>query len=232
MMKKVILWAMILLVVVCGAMYLYLDVIVTLGVRQGLNTNGIKGDVERVSVNPLEGKITLSELTISNPDGFSKSSLLSLSQAKAQVDYSTVLKEQIIFPELQLTGLQFLMERSGSKFNTSAFEGKSEEDDASVDSQKEIIIQKVVIKDVRIAMDLGDGKQHSVKLPEITFENVSSKAGVKGIVSRLVKMTVKNLINRMQHDYKDVLKDAVIETVKDDFHRLQDKVKDKLKKLF
>ena len=100
--------ALILLVVAAG---FFLDRGARAAVEKGVSyALGVPTSAGSVSVRPMQGSLGISELAISNPAGFSEHAFLRLDKAALSVQLSSLMKDVVEVPSLELSGIQLHLE--------------------------------------------------------------------------------------------------------------------------
>jgi hypothetical protein len=218
-MKKILLSlvALILLIVIGGAGYLYFSL--NSLVKKAVETVGptiTKTDVRlaSASLSPFSGSGKLNGFVIGNPEGFKGPFALKLGSIAVSVDKETVLKETIVVnsviirsPEVMLVGtltgtnLQKLLK------NIQSAGSSSKEEKSSAGASKKFVIKEVVISGAKVhlaASALDQKVTESLALPDIRLQNIGTAGkGVSGrdvatqIITPLLNEAAKQGLNAL-----------------------------------
>jgi len=190
--RRILLVAVVLLLLAFFAGLMLLDRGAALAVEKGAtHALAVPTEVGSVSIRPFRGSIGLAELSVANPEGFSAQPCLALGSGSMNVDLSSLMKDTVEVPSLELSGVHLRLEGRGMKTNYGALldnlkrldggeAGKP--DGAPSESQKRFIVRELVIRDVLVEADyeldspLGQvaSSHTSVSLPEIRLSNLGN----------------------------------------------------------
>jgi hypothetical protein len=183
------------------AVWLFLDEILEVAFeRGGTRALGVRTEVAEVEVGPFAGTLSLSELTVANPEGFTSERFLSLKSAEMRVEPRTVLGSPVVVSRIAISGVQINLEGSGRKTNYGAVLesvgrlGGGEEAPArgSGDAQA-VLVREILIKDVsaRLAFTPLGRRLTTVeaRIPEFKLVNVSSASTAGGIAAQIAALT-------------------------------------------
>ena len=183
--------ALILLVVAAG---FFLDRGARAAVEKGVSyALGVPTSAGSVSVRPMQGSLGISELAISNPAGFSEHAFLRLDKAALSVQLSSLMKDVVEVPSLELSGIQLHLEGRGAKTNYGAILDnlkrlgspagtKPSPPSAEQGTQKRFIVHDLLIRnttvegDFSLASPLGNlaNTKTAVNVPEIHLKDVGN----------------------------------------------------------
>ena len=178
--------------------------------RGGSYALGVPTTVDVVTVDTTQGSLDLDTLSVANPEGFSASSFLALSDAGFTVEPDTLFRETIEIPALALDGIDLSLERSASGANydvilanvkrfESADPSAQPADPAA--STRTFIINELAIRNVTVnARLLGTGNEAiddagevSLEIPEIVLNDIGSAADPI-TMGELASLVVKTII--------------------------------------
>jgi len=105
-----------LVVVVGGA--LGINFFADSAVRMAIDKAGTKAlkvpvDVEKARLSIFAGTLGLETLTVSNPPGYSQTTLLDLSQGSIEVDTRSLLSDEVLIRDIRLDGMTVFVEQKG-----------------------------------------------------------------------------------------------------------------------
>lgn len=177
-------------------------------VRGGEHALGVETRLERASIGLVSGDFALSELAIANPPGFTDPDFFALRSARLELPLSTLLQPRITIPSLVLEGITIALERNaqGTNYgvildNLDRFEGgeaSEPEGEADGGAGKTFLLQSLVIRDVRAAVNLvpagGDLTKLSLSIPEIVVDDLRSGMTLPEICALVVKTVIQAAI--------------------------------------
>lgn len=220
-MKKILLSliALILLIVIGGACYLYFSL--NSLVKKAVETVGptitkTTVTLASASLSPFSGSGKLSGFVIGNPEGYKGPFALKLGSIAVSVDKSTILKDPIIVnsiiirsPEVMLIGtlngtnLQKLI----SNIKSSGASSKKQEEKPAATESKKFVIREVMISGAKIhlaASALDQKVSQTLPIPDIRLQNIGSDgSGVSArevaiqIITPLLNAAAKEGINTL-----------------------------------
>ena len=107
---------------------------------QGTQATGVQTQLQSVNLNPFGGKLSLNDLTLNNPEGFSDAKIFKLGEADVNVKLSSLWSgDEVVVPNVDLDGATILIELDGLDLNTlkllENIQGSGEGDDAGEDGE-------------------------------------------------------------------------------------------------
>jgi len=226
-MKKLILVVVVLVLVAVGALFVLFDPAVKrLVEEQGTSALGVETTLSTVAVHPIAGEVTLGGLEVQNPPGFPSKDLLQVESGRLQVEVRSLLSDQVHAQLLELGGIQMAIERNlqGTNYGTvldhleqetgagggagGSKGAKKKAGSAKSGSQKEFVIDRVVIRGAKVHLSVGVAGATPVKttidLPDIQLENVGSADQGKTI-AQLLEIVLKELLRAAATNGGDVI---------------------------
>lgn len=169
---------------------------------------GVETRLDSASLGLVSGKFALAGLAIENPPGFSQPNFFTLRSTKLELPLSTLLQDRITIPLLALEGIGVDLERnaSGTNYgvildNLKRFESgtdAAQAEGAGDGTAKTFLLEKLVIRDVRAAVNLmpagGDLTKLSLSIPEIVVEDLGSDMTLGEICALVVKTVIQAAI--------------------------------------
>src|SRR2546422_2020741 len=110
------------LLLVLGAVtaFFFLDWIAKKGVeRGGAYALGVDTRVKDLDVHPFAGRCSLESLRIANPPGFQSPIFMEMQSGDLAVDLRSLLTETVTVPNLEIKGVDLILERAGGRSNYS-----------------------------------------------------------------------------------------------------------------
>jgi hypothetical protein len=195
MFKRLVLLVLVLLAVLFGGVALLLDRGVAAAVEKGAShALGVPTTVDSVSIRPFRGSAGIDGLSVANPAGFSEQPCLALGHAGLELAISSVMKDTIEIPLLELSDITLRLEGRGTKTNYGALldnlkrvggdsgSGKPDSKPEEGGTSQRFIVRELVIRGVSVELDyavdspLGKLAQTNsrVSLPEIRLNNIGN----------------------------------------------------------
>lgn len=192
--RRLLLLALVLVLLLGFAGALLLDRGAALAVEKGATRAlAVPTEVSSVTIHPFRGSIGLADLSVANPAGFSEQPCLALDAGSMQVDMSSLMKDTVLVPSLELSGVRLRLEGRGTQTNYGALlenlkrhdsgePGKSQPETTDAGSQKRFLVRELVIRDVIVEADyaldspLGQlaSSRTQVTLPEIRLHDIGN----------------------------------------------------------
>lgn len=206
-MKKFLIIVLLILVVLFGGLFLFLDKAIKSAVLTiGPEMLGTKVELESVNVSLLSGGFALKGFKIANPEGFDQTvPLAAIDDMRAGVGIFSLLSDTIVVKEFVLNGAQFSFEQKsviGSKNNIgvlmdniSKYAGASEKKPAAAEEakpakQKKIILHYVKVAGIKVTVVVA-GTAQSLTLPDIEIKNIGVAEGGVTPVQATTQITVQ-----------------------------------------
>ncbi len=170
----------------------------------GTYATGVETTVSGVDVGLQAGTLSMDGLKIANPDGYDSAHFLAMGSAFTSVDYATVSAPAIRVPEVTLTGIDVILDKTGGKANYQVildnlkrFESgeKTEPKPESTKGQK-ITIDHLKIEDISVSLVGVPGISQiagdvNVKVPLVELEGIGGEEGMGfGELTSLIVKTV------------------------------------------
>lgn len=143
-------------------------------------TLGVPVTVSSIDIKLTEKKITVSNLRIGNPKGFSKPHALTIGQIV--IDADTISKEKLVFSNISTADTNIYLEVTESGTNLSSLSQnvkKGDKTKAKEATPVKVIIEKLALKNSKLhpAMTLIKGAEKTVNMPEIKLTGIGQKSG-------------------------------------------------------
>jgi len=152
-MKKILIIFLIVIGGVVGVTYATLDNIVESGIRTaGPQALQVGVDVDKVSISPFSGKVSVSNLALGQPSGFGEGPMAAVGEFAMKLETSSLLGNHIIIDYLTIEAPLLDVRRQEGKTNFDAFQeglGLSK-DKTESPSEITLTIRKLAVKAPRI----------------------------------------------------------------------------------
>lgn len=212
---KLVLLVVLLIAVAIGGVTYYLDSIAKKAVEiGGSKALGVATTVDTLHISLLDGRSSLGDFAIANPQGFGQTDFMRLNRGEVAIDLNSLLSDTIRISTISLSGLKVNLEQSNQQSNVKALlknlpqsaspasgttATKTEPPEAPTKaSGKKLIVDRIVLEDIGVSAQLAAlGTQLStvnITVPRIELTNVGQKQG--GVtVAQLIELVVKEVLN-------------------------------------
>ncbi len=221
--------------------------------KQGSKFLGVPVTVFNVDLALTDGRLTISDLDIENPEGFSKSDAFSLDSITLDLGGST--SEPYVVQEVSLNAPEVLYELDASgkgnllvlKENIDKMLPKAKETPPSEPGANPlVIVENVTIEAVKLKLDFenlptGDvqleKKIYEVTLPTFNAGSIGKPNGIPAdqVGAAIAKAMLDNVIAKAKEEAKNKIEEEAKKKIKEEVDKkkdeLKDKAKDKLKDL-
>ncbi|MEP1551962.1 hypothetical protein [Paraglaciecola sp.] len=247
MKKALMIIALILGIVVAGVWYVINDaggIIKTQIEQQGSNYLETKVSVFNVELALGEGRLTISDLDVENPDGFSDEDAFSIDNIT--LDLGSITSEPYTVQNVSINPPEMLYELDASgqgnlivlkdNIQKNLPTSTSEPSTTSDTPSPLVIVENVTVSDLKLKLDfenvdLGDlnpeQKTYEITLPTFNAGSIGKPNGIPAdqVGLAIADAMLDNVITEAKKEAKDKLKDQAKE-------KLLEKASDKLKGLF
>ncbi len=184
MLKRIILWGLVVVVVGLAVAYFLRNMIVAKAIEEGgTRALGVETDLGSAGVSISAGRLDLHDLEIRNPDGYQAGNILTIEEGWLDVATGSIFSDRIEVDSLVLDGVTLDLEQIDSKGNYRVIMDhiKQFESGSSESSDKKLVIKKLSLRDVKVdgVLTLAGKKQYekSFALDNFTLENVGGNTG-------------------------------------------------------
>ncbi len=252
MKKRILIGFLLVVLVALAGVWFYLETIVTKSVNKfGSEITGTEVKLGGFKLSPFAGEVSISDLTVANPENYKTPYLLSLGGVFVKIDMKSIFTDTIIIKDISITKPVITYEMISltqnnikqlqtniSKNTASAPQEKvseSKSEKTSTKSSKKIVIEKVTVAEGELKAVTsvpGDKGLIDVKLPEIVLTNIggSSKKESTNIVLSITKILNKILATASQTVVKSGLNDLK-NVAENNLNNVVGGVKDKIKSI-
>ena len=208
MLKKIILWVVILIIVLLVAAYFVRNLLVEKAVEAGSTyALGVETDLGSASLNVGGGSLELDDFEVSNPEGFAGKQFLVLHRGKLSVETGSVLDKEVVVDSLIIDGVTLNLEQIGKKGNYQVLMDNIRKiDNSSSEGSHKFRIGLIALRDINVngSLDiLGKKVEKSFKLDNFQLRDVGSDNGAK--IGEVTAAMVKALVSKALVKGKDLL---------------------------
>lgn len=255
-MKKVLIVLLILVAAIVGGV-VYLASGANDFIRSQIETQGSKYlatpvTVAAVDLSFSDGRLTITDIDVENPDGFSNEDALSLGAITLDLGGSTEEPYQIQEVTVDAPEILYELDSSGQgnlivlKNNLDANLPKGEASEQPAESSgpsPKLIVDKVTVSNAKLVLNFEnlntgdyelDKKTYEVTLPTFNAGSIGKPDGLPAdqVGAAIVQQMLDNAIKQAKAEAKKVLADKAKEKLNEEKDKLLEKGKDKLKDLF
>ncbi len=200
--KKIVFAVLALLVIGFVALYLNLGSIAkTIAEKVGSETMGVKVSIGKIDIDGIEKSVTISNIKIANPDGYSKPYAMKLGLINIALD--SFSKELLVFNDVSVKDAEIFLEVNKNGTNLSALKKYIDQNTStSTDAKKEVKASteapEVILKHFLLSgtqlhptVTLIGGDLKTVTLPDIKLTGVGEKQGGTSARSVIAKLWTK-----------------------------------------
>ena len=192
-----------LLVLAAVLAWVYIDTLAQRGVERGATyALDVPTTLGSADVGVLAGRVELSNLEVSNPEGFDEPHFLTLARTEVDVSIDSLTSDVVEVPSLTLSGIDLRLERTteGANYKTILDNLKRFESDEKPEPKpdgKKFVIRTVQIRDVTVHVDavpiggaIGELTSATVSVSEVTLRDVGS-AGEPMSIAEITAVILK-----------------------------------------
>jgi len=160
---------------------------------------GVPVSVGDVKLSPLAGTLTISQVKVGNPEGYSKTDSFAVDKVEVGLNVSSLMSDTIVVRKIQIDApaIAFESKKGLSNFDAMLANAKksSEENEKAEKSGEKKAGKKVVIEEftlnnakVSYASDLTMGKALKIALPSVTVRDIGKEKGGTSFVDALTEV--------------------------------------------
>ncbi len=212
MMKKLAILVgglVILLVAVVAIVFVSLDAIARAAIERGSTyALGVPTTLGSANIGILSGEFTMKDLDVANPEGFDGDYFFQLDEGFVSVSLGSLRQDTVEVPTLALTGVRMNLQKKGPKANYTVITDNlkrlesgdtADEDGERAEPGKSFVIHEIVIKDVRVTVDVlpigGTLTRVEIPIEEVRLTEVGSETLTTAeITSRVIKMILAAVV--------------------------------------
>ena len=233
MIKKLLISLLLLIVLAVGAMFLYLDRIVTTGIEVvGSQVLGTEVTVASVAISPLNGSGSISGLEIRNPEGFDSDYIFQLEQVEVSLNAASLLSDVIEIESIIITQPEITYETRITTDNVRALLeniGGSGGETATADSEagKELFIRDFRLLGPQVNL-VAAVASAPILLPDIELTDIGTEdnAATVAQVLEVVLSALRRTILEAELPGLDMLREGLENRLQDGIEEAEEVVED------
>lgn len=238
MIKKAILFILVLVVIGIVAAYFTRNILVARGIEAG-SEYGLGSEVSlgAASLSLGAGSLELNSYEVRNPEGFQAENIFVISHGVLDVAAGTVLDKEVTIDSVILEGVTLTLEQSNDKGNYNAILShiRSVDFGASSDSDRKFRVDKAALRDVTVAasLELMGKKQFekSFTLDNFEISNIGSDGGatIGQISATVMRAVVARALDKAKSELPGGFGQPIKEQVQQKLDEAKESAIDKLK---
>ncbi len=239
MLKKIILWSVIIIVIGLIVAYFTRNYLVARAIESASShALGVETELGSASLGIGAGKLELSDFEARNPEGFDSTNIVRMQSVVLDVDEGSIFDDQFVVDSLVLDGIYVDLEQKNQRGNWNIVMDNIKKYTAGETSSEgqRIRIKKVDIRNIAVNAMLelvGKKYQESFSVDNITLTNVGGESG--STIGQITAQVFRAILTRsvtsgkghLPGDFGDVLSGAKEEAKS----KIESEVKNKLEEL-
>jgi hypothetical protein len=218
LLAKVMLALVVVLLLLVGALHLWLGSLIKRGVEQvGPNITQTSVTLRDADISLLSGRAELEDLTVGNPKGFHTPSAFRLHNATVRLNWKSVLSDTVVIEEILIDGPEITFEGAPASSNLgtirdnamafapaeSSEKAPAPKRDAQQGSGKKVVIKQFTMTNARANIWMRasgfETKAQGISLQDIRLESIGDASGGASVqeVIATVLSSIANSATRM-----------------------------------
>ncbi len=224
---KVALAVILLIVIVVAVVFFSVNSIIRKGVEEvGGRSLGVKVQLSQANLSILGGKLALTNLRVSNPEGFSTGQLFETASASAAIQPSALFQDEVVIDSIVLDSPSLTIEQSPRGTNMAlvlenvkgeekAGEKAEEKPEEKPKKEKLYRVKMLQINGAKVtfASFLTAKEPITVQLPDIQLENISNADGTGVTLAQLFQKVFVKMIETAMRTGKGIVPTDIMNDV-------------------
>lgn len=200
---KILMWAVIAVVVLLVVAVLTLPMTIGPIVKTAASVGGPKAlgvpvSVGDVKLNALAGNLTVSQVKVGNPQGYSDKDAFAVDKVDVGLNMRSLLSDTIVVRKIQIDAPAISFESKDGKSNFDAIMANakkaSEEENKQTDKEKKpgkkVVIEEFSLNSAKVSFASGMtlGKALTIPLPSVTVRDIGKASGGTTAVDALTEV--------------------------------------------
>jgi len=222
---KVVGIAILAIAVLAIVVVLSLDSAIRKGIETvGSHSLGVDVRLKRAHLSIMKGRLTISGLEISNPEGFKTDTLFKVEQAGIAVRPRSLFKDEIAIKGIVLKTPSITVEQSASGTNMSKVleniegPGKKEPEPAEGKAEKTYRIGVIRVKDASVTFSsfMTAKAPVTVPLPDIEMKDISSDDGTGLALAQVIQQVFQEMMKTALTEGKGIISSDMMKGITGD----------------
>lgn len=238
MIKKILIWGVVVFVVLLAGAYFVRNYIVEQAVEEGsTRVFGLQTDLGSAGLSIQAGSLDLNSYRISNPDEYTAENIFSIEHGMLDVDRGSIFDDVVVVDSLVIQGVRIAIEQKDTRGNYSTLLDNIRQADfgsGSSSDETKLKIGRVALRDINVSVSLvalGETRyEESLTLENFTIDDIGGESGatVGEVAARVVRTTLQRAISEGQSRYPDIFSGKVEDAVDKAKEAIEDEVGKKL----
>jgi uncharacterized protein involved in outer membrane biogenesis len=205
--KRLILVAVLLVILVAVALFYYIDSIAKSGIEKGATyALGVDTKLDNVSIGLFSGKFGMDKLHVTNPSGFSSPHFFALGKAELAVSLGSLMGDKVHVPRIAFKDIDLHLDKANGKANYDVImenlkKLESKSDDTVKDESgtgKRFVIDVIEIENVAVHVnllpELGQLTKLDISIPSLTLKNIGSDSDKGALMADVTDVVIKAIM--------------------------------------
>ena len=159
---------------------------------------GVPVSVGDVKLSPLSGSLTISQVKVGNPEGYSKGEAFAVEKVEVGLKTASLISDTIVVKKIEIDAPAIAYESKDGKSNFDAMlanaKSSSEKEKAKKPDEKKagkkVVIEEFTLKSGKVSYSSGltMGKAISLPLPSVTVRDIGKSSGGTSFVDALTEV--------------------------------------------
>ena len=214
---KAVITLLVLIAIAFGVGLYYIDSIAKKGIEYGgTEALGVTTSLESIDIALLDGRTSMQNLSIANPQGFDAPQLMQLGKGTLAVNLKSLTQDTIVIPEITFSDLilnieqkdrssnvKKLMDNMATKAPADSAGEQTPQEKESTKAAKQFIIERVVLDNIKVNAKISTMNnvltETSVTIPSIQLKNIGKSANglpmgdiIKELVNAILNASINN----------------------------------------
>lgn len=211
-MKKMLKIALIGIPVVIIALVIIISISLNSIIKHGIETvapkvTGTTVDIGSIKLSPMSGTLTIKDVAIGNPKGFSAPHLFKTALIHVKLDVSSIFSDTIVIHEINIQAPEITAEKSLTTNNISAlkknidsFIPASDDDSEKQASSKKVIIEHFLLEGGKVNLNITglSKKGVGIKLSKVEMKDIgkdSDKPNATEVISKTCDAILDSILS-------------------------------------
>ena len=182
----------------------------------GAEATGVTVELKSINIGVFRGEALLHNLNVSNPPGYQKPYFFDLERGGAGVKLSTVTKETIEIPKIELIGITMYLEPDkGGKYNYERILANIEEftksDEPAPESETKVVVDELALRDIKVYYRLKNLNfiEAPVLVDEIILKDIG-KEGAEVNMEELISIVISGALRGIAKSMPEVIGNGIM----------------------
>lgn len=220
---KILLYVIGIIIILCAALYFARNTLIARSVEKiAPSFTGTPVVLESVDLQPFKGTLSLRNLKVGNPQGFSKKDIFAVDKVDVALKPLSLLGNKIVIKNITVNGVTLNYEIVGNKSNLSVIQDnlsgnvkkpvqQSKANAAPKDekSSKSVVIDSLLIENVRAGAYVS-GVGMTLALPSVRLTDIgkSKPSTMRDVIEKVLTVFSKETVSAISKETVKAVKDG------------------------